>query len=341
MLDLRTRWRHVLLVGIALLAGCAGAGAPPAASPTPNTSSGGGGQFDRIQSEIFNGNCLNAGCHNSQSRAGNLNLSEGGDYDQLVGHASDNQAAQQSGSLRVAPGDPQNSFLLIKVTGPGSGQGSVMPIGIPALSQAQLNLIRDWIAAGAPRGSASTSTPTQTRAPTSTLSPTTTPADTFTPSVIPTATATVPTPTGTQPATPTFSATPSPTEMASASPTPTATPGPTFNPNATLQNIQDSIFATTCLSAGCHNSTDHQAKLVLEAGAAFSNLVDVVPFNPIAKSQGLLRVEPGHPENSFLITKILLTAFDDNYGSPMPLVGGLTADQIQLIHDWIAQGAQP
>ncbi|MFI5367287.1 MAG: hypothetical protein ACHQ4J_16880, partial [Candidatus Binatia bacterium] len=232
MLDLRKLRRHVLLAGIALLAGCAGAGAPPAASPTPNTGGGGGGQFDLIQSEIFNGNCLNAGCHNSQSRAGNLNLSEGSAYDQLVGHGSFNQAAQQSGYLRVAPGDPQNSFLLIKVTSPGNGQGSVMPIGIPALSQSQLNLIRDWIAAGAPRGSAPTSTPTQAPAPTSTLSLTPMPPDTFTPSLTPTATATIPTPTGTQ-------------TTANAQPTPTRTPA-----------LNDCCAAAS--TAGCNDSACEQ-----------------------------------------------------------------------------------
>jgi len=56
-----------------------------------------------------------------------------------------------------------------------------------------------------------------------------------------------------------------------------------------------------------------------------------------------VRVDPGNPANSFLLTKLTMaTAFDPRYGIRMPSGGNpLTAKQIQLISDWITQGALP
>src|SRR5439155_805242 len=56
-----------------------------------------------------------------------------------------------AGELRVAPGDPDHSFLLRKLLGQiAPAEGSRMPlVGTPP-SAANLDLIRRWIAAGAP-----------------------------------------------------------------------------------------------------------------------------------------------------------------------------------------------
>jgi len=48
----------------------------------------------------------------------------------------------------VAPGDPDNSYLVQKVEGTAA-VGSQMPLGGPALSQSQINDIRQWIQDGA------------------------------------------------------------------------------------------------------------------------------------------------------------------------------------------------
>jgi hypothetical protein len=50
--------------------------------------------------------------------------------------------------LRVAPGDPDNSYLVHKVEG-SAAIGGQMPLGGPPLSAEEINLIRQWIAAGA------------------------------------------------------------------------------------------------------------------------------------------------------------------------------------------------
>lgn len=140
-----------------------------------------------------------------------------------------------------------------------------------------------------------------------------------------------------------------PAAVVSATPTtapPTAPPSATAtmssNPNATLANIQTTIFSATCINAGCHDSATHQGNLVLvDAGTSYANLVNVLSFNFAASQAGLRRVGPGSPANSFLLTKLTMSAASQ-FGSPMPLVPPpLTAAQIQLIRDWITQGALP
>ena len=68
---------------------------PAATQPT--------GLFDQIQQEIFNPNCLSAGCHNSQSQAGSMVLEPGVSFDQLVNVIPDNPVARERGLLRVEP----------------------------------------------------------------------------------------------------------------------------------------------------------------------------------------------------------------------------------------------
>jgi hypothetical protein len=78
-----------------------------------------------------------------------LVLERGQSYAALVNAPASNASAHQAGLLRVAPRDPEHSFLLIKLTAPGPGEGSQMPLGRTPLPADQIQLIRDWIAAGA------------------------------------------------------------------------------------------------------------------------------------------------------------------------------------------------
>jgi hypothetical protein len=52
------------------------------------------------------------------------------------------------GLHRVAPGEPDNSYLVQKIEG-RAAVGDQMPLGGPSLDAEQINLIRQWIAAGA------------------------------------------------------------------------------------------------------------------------------------------------------------------------------------------------
>lgn len=118
-------------------------------------------------------------------------------------------------------------------------------------------------------------------------------------------------------------------------------PTPTATPPATLDEIQTTIFSPRCAIPLCHDSATHVQDLNLEAGAAYAQLVNVAPETAAASAAGLLRVDPGHPENSFLVVKVAGKP-PDGEGEQMPETGGpLTAAEVQLIRDWIAQGANP
>ncbi len=120
---------------------------PP--TPTATTSMNLDPTLANIQATIFSASCTDLACHSSLVQAGNLVLEAGKAHDQLVGVSAVNPAAQQAGLLRVKPGDPSTSFLVIKLTGPTVVQGSPMPLGKPPLAAAQVQLIRDWITQGA------------------------------------------------------------------------------------------------------------------------------------------------------------------------------------------------
>ena len=120
----------------------------------------------------------------------------------------------------------------------------------------------------------------------------------------------------------------------------TPTPTPTFNPNATFANIQTMIFDTTCRDVNCHTGAFPANNLSLDPAVAYDQLVNVTPVNFPAAQDGLLRVDPGHPDKSLLFIKV--DGPPPQYGAPMPSgKPPLSADQIQLIRDWIAQGALP
>ena len=60
-----------------------------------------------------------------------------------------NVTSNQSPPLaRIAPGDPDDSYLVRKVE--GTGLGARMPRNMPPLSGAEIQLIRDWVSSGAP-----------------------------------------------------------------------------------------------------------------------------------------------------------------------------------------------
>lgn len=102
-----------------------------------------------IQDTIFSPRCAIPTCHDSQVRSGDLVLEPGSSHAQLVGVEPDIDTAREAGLLRVDPGDPENSLLLIKLEGPPPDQGSRMPLTGTLLTDAEVALIRSWIAAGA------------------------------------------------------------------------------------------------------------------------------------------------------------------------------------------------
>ena len=108
---------------------------------------------------IFQANCVT--CHDASSPAGGLNLiaSSATVYTNLVNVNPNNPAALAKGDKRIKPGDPHRSYLLRKCqngldqdNGLLTGEGNAMPTS-PAtpLTNKEIELIRQWIYAGAPQ----------------------------------------------------------------------------------------------------------------------------------------------------------------------------------------------
>ncbi|MFO1425927.1 MAG: hypothetical protein U1F11_02925 [Steroidobacteraceae bacterium] len=142
--------RSATLVFAALAGGCAaGDGKGLDANGRPPAESGAGlppaaaGSFKAVQDNVFTPICTT--CHSGASAPLGLRLDAANSYALLV-----NVPSVEVGSLkRVAPGDPANSYLVQKIEGRAS-VGARMPLGGPALSQANIDLVRAWIASGAP-----------------------------------------------------------------------------------------------------------------------------------------------------------------------------------------------
>ncbi len=102
----------------------------------------------------------------------------------------------------------------------------------------------------------------------------------------------------------------------------------------TLTEIQNEIFSVSCASSGCHGGATPAQGMNLSAGQAFSNIVGVASL----QAPALNRVQPGDPDNSYLVQKVEGTAAG---GARMPLgQPALSNELIQKLRGWIADGAQ-
>ncbi len=100
----------------------------------------------QLQETIFTPICSE--CHAGAGAPQGLRLdSEQNSYDFLV----DQPSQEVPALLRVDPGDPDASYIVRKVEAGPDIQGGQMPLGGPPLEAAQITMLRDWIANGAPR----------------------------------------------------------------------------------------------------------------------------------------------------------------------------------------------
>jgi uncharacterized protein (TIGR03118 family) len=101
--------------------------------------------LSQLQTAIFTPKC--SGCHTGvgSSLPGAQNLTAGNTFASIVGMASIEQPALK----RVAPGDPDHSYLVQKIEGAAGISGQRMPLGGPFLTQSDIDLVRTWIAQGA------------------------------------------------------------------------------------------------------------------------------------------------------------------------------------------------
>ncbi len=119
------------------------------AGPTPDLQP----TLSSIQREIFSkqdssGRLACTQCHTNAGRtpSAGLLLIDGQSYSALVGRAS----VAKPGAVFVAPGDPDNSYLVHKLEGAPTIVGTRMPRGAgPFLTAGQVSIIRRWIQLGA------------------------------------------------------------------------------------------------------------------------------------------------------------------------------------------------
>jgi hypothetical protein len=88
-----------------------------------------------------------ATCHMTGKEAGSMALHPGAAYANLV-----NVKSPVVNLVRVVPGKPEKSYLIMKLNGTHldqGGQGTRMPFGVPPLPKPVVDQITAWIKAGA------------------------------------------------------------------------------------------------------------------------------------------------------------------------------------------------
>lgn len=100
----------------------------------------------------------------------------------------------------------------------------------------------------------------------------------------------------------------------------------------TFTQLKNAIFDPIC--SQCHIGANAPQGLKLDGANAYANLVNVAS----TEVPSLMRVKPNDPANSYIVQKIEGTAA---VGQRMPLgQPALDAATIQMVKDWISQGAQ-
>jgi hypothetical protein len=156
-----------LLAGVAAVAaslvGCAGngdglnsmgqpIGSSPPSSGSGSTSSGTvTADFESIQENVFTPIC--SPCHSGASAPEGLMLDAAHSYNLLVGVPSNEVPTLD----RVKPGDPTDSYIIVKLTNGAGIVGNQMPLGEKPLPAATIAAISQWITNGALPATSSTS----------------------------------------------------------------------------------------------------------------------------------------------------------------------------------------
>lgn len=101
--------------------------------------------FSRDVAPIFaNNGCSSQFCHGAPTPPSNYSLL---DAESALGPG--NEAAQLE-TCNITRGDPDNSYIIDKLTGADEIIGEQMPFGGDPVTSAELSTIRQWILEGAP-----------------------------------------------------------------------------------------------------------------------------------------------------------------------------------------------
>lgn len=126
-------------------------------------------------------------------------------------------------------------------------------------------------------------------------------------------------------------ATPPPSEPPPTEPPPLEPPPAGFDP--TFSAIQANVFTPSCATAGCHAGANPDGDLNLESAISYAMLVGIES----SQQAGLLRVNAGNPDDSYLIHKLEGAA--GITGARMPPGAALSQTSIDVIRQWITDGA--
>lgn len=144
-------WGARCALATVLLAGAAGCDERlrDVTGPTPDLTP----TFDSINRDIFQsadlaGRTSCVTCHTTVGRQPAAGLNMAGDAHAAMVNVP---SRQRPDMLLVAPGDPDNSYLIHKLEGRSGIVGLRMPRNPPYLTDGQIRVVRRWIQNGAPR----------------------------------------------------------------------------------------------------------------------------------------------------------------------------------------------
>ena len=142
----RAESRALLLIAAALT-GCAGSGQGLDQNGQPVGSGGSStpltADLASIEANVFTPICSR--CHIGAGAPEGLQLDAAHAYDLLVGVPS----VEEPSLLRVQAGNPDQSYMVLKIQGSPGIAGVRMPFGGPYLPQSTIDVIRQWITDGA------------------------------------------------------------------------------------------------------------------------------------------------------------------------------------------------
>ena len=134
----------VLVAGVSWLSGC----------ESPAQQEGVTESFAALYAEVLvPRGCV--GCHDADAPGGLDMTSAEGSYHALVGTPAEGSKCAPMGTLRVAPGDSNDSLLVHKLEGHDAASQPVCGKPMPQKQQleaAEIERIRDWIDQGAEMG---------------------------------------------------------------------------------------------------------------------------------------------------------------------------------------------
>ena len=128
------RW-VLALAALSSIVACGGGGGEPVGLDPTGAN---------VQSEVFNKSCAFSTCHAGASPSGDMNL-----VDPSLANIVGVPSSQQPDLNRIEPGDPDRSYLYLKLTQDTPAVGDRMPNTVP-LDDERIELVRAWILASAP-----------------------------------------------------------------------------------------------------------------------------------------------------------------------------------------------